>query len=95
MPNDSFDIGVVTDEVSRDLAEALAVSRSWGLSRFELREGDEQRFPFFSKAEIGLVEKHRETGARILTGASPPAAPPPSRIGERLHRAARTRLPID
>lgn len=65
-----LDIGVVTDEVSRDLAEALDVSRSWGLSQFELREGSERRFPYFTNAEARLVEDALRDGAEI-TAVSP------------------------
>lgn len=70
MSRAALDIGVVTDEVSRDLAEALAVSRSWGLSQFELREGCEQRFPFFTDAEVRWVEDALRDGAAI-TAVSP------------------------
>ena len=68
--SDKLDIGVVTDEVSRDLAEALEVSRSWGLSRFELREGRERRFPYFTDDEVRLVEAVVRDGAKI-TAVSP------------------------
>ncbi|HMB94261.1 MAG TPA: sugar phosphate isomerase/epimerase [Rhodothermales bacterium] len=65
-----FHIGVITDEVSRNLEEALATSTAWGLSRFELREGEERRFPFFSADEIQLVEGVMRRGAQI-TAVSP------------------------
>lgn len=70
MSEHDIDIGVVTDEVSLDLAKALEVSRKWGLSRFELREGDEGRFPFFTDREVRLVDEAVREGAQI-TGVSP------------------------
>ncbi len=65
-----LDIAVITDEVSRDLGEALAVSRRWGLTRFELREGSRARFPGFTRDEIRLVEDALREGAQV-TAVSP------------------------
>ncbi len=65
-----MEIGVVTDEVARDLAEALEVSAAWGLARFELREGADGRFPFFTRDEIRLLEAALRRGNRI-TAVSP------------------------
>ena len=59
-----MEIGVVTDEVARDLAEALEVSAVWGLARFELREGADGRFPFFTRDEIRLLEAALRRGKR-------------------------------
>lgn len=63
-------IGVVTDEVARNLEEALAISASWGLSRFELRMGGAQRFPNFAPDEIVAVEEAIRAGGQI-TAVSP------------------------
>jgi sugar phosphate isomerase/epimerase len=65
-----MDIGIVTDEVARELAEALEVGAAWGLARFELREGTEGRFPFFTGDEIRRVEAALRRGHRI-TAVSP------------------------
>lgn len=70
MPSRDVHIGAVTDEISRDLEEALAVATDWGLDRFELREGREARFPGFTPREIGLVEDRLRAGDRI-TAVSP------------------------
>jgi sugar phosphate isomerase/epimerase len=70
MPARPLDIGVVTDEVSRDLAEALDVSAGWGLTRFELREGADARFPFFRPDEVTRVDEAVRAGNRI-TAVSP------------------------
>ncbi len=66
----TLDIGIVTDEVSRNLADALETARSWGLTLFELREGGERRFPYFTTDEVGLVEEIMRSGSRI-TAVSP------------------------
>lgn len=70
MHDSEIDIGIVTDEVARDLAEALDTSRSWGLTRFELREGSERRFPFFTDREARLVDEAVRDGAQV-TAVSP------------------------
>lgn len=67
---DSIPIGVVTDELSRTLSEALDIARSWGLSRFELREGGERRFPGLTTEEISTLDSALADGARI-TAVSP------------------------
>ncbi len=63
-------IGVVTDEISRSLPEALAYAKEWGLSRFELREGEERRFPAFTRDEITVLEDARREGG-LVTAVSP------------------------
>lgn len=70
MTNNALDIGVVTDEVSRTLAEALEVSQSWGITRFELREGGARRFPYFTDHEKRLIDEVIRDGAQI-TAVSP------------------------
>ncbi len=70
MPDRAFDIGVVTDEVARNLAEALDACSAWGLSRFELREGATGRFPFFTTDEVLRVEDVLRRGA-CITAVSP------------------------
>jgi sugar phosphate isomerase/epimerase len=65
-----FDIGVVTDEVSRDLAEAFDLAGSWGITRFELREGSKARFPELTDEEVGLIDECVRSGSRI-TAVSP------------------------
>ena len=69
MPRD-FDIGIVTDEIARDLEDALETARGWGLRRLELREGSAGRFPFFTPAETALVERAVQDGA-LVTAVSP------------------------
>lgn len=70
MATDSFDIGIVTDEVSRVLSDALEWCETWGISRFELREGETQRFPDFTRDEINSIEALLQRGG-IITAVSP------------------------
>ncbi|NND70054.1 MAG: sugar phosphate isomerase/epimerase [Rhodothermales bacterium] len=65
-----MNIGIVTDEVSRNLREALDITREWGISHYELREGSESRTPYLTNDEIGLVEERLREGA-IITALSP------------------------
>lgn len=92
MSDRALDIGVVTDEVSRDLAEALDVSREWGISRFELREGGDDRFPFFTDREVHLVDEAVRSGAQI-TAVSPGILKGTVDDQERLHRELEAVLP--
>jgi sugar phosphate isomerase/epimerase len=63
-------IGIVTDEISRAIDEALDIAATWGLSLFELREGGKARFPGFTKEEIARIDAERAAGAAI-TAVSP------------------------
>ena len=63
-------IGFVTDEVSRDIAQSLQLCREWGVGLFELREGRNRRFPYFDDDELRLVRDAIDSGARI-TAVSP------------------------
>lgn len=65
-----MDIGIVTDEVMRDVAKALEMGAAWGLSRFELREGARKRFPYFTAEEIRATEAAMQQGHQI-TAVSP------------------------
>jgi sugar phosphate isomerase/epimerase len=70
MAHRTFDIGVVTDEVSRDLREALDLAESWGMTRFELREGSRARFPAVTEDEVALLDERVQAGSRV-TAVSP------------------------
>ena len=65
-----FTFGIISDEITRDLAKALELARGWGLHHFELREGREGRFPAFTSTEVRLVEDALRAGDRI-TAVSP------------------------
>ncbi|MFV1980141.1 MAG: hypothetical protein ACC655_03230, partial [Rhodothermia bacterium] len=65
-----LEIGVVTDEISRNLGESLALCREWGLAHIELREGSEKRFPGFTSAELALIEEAIIDGFTV-TAVSP------------------------
>ena len=65
-----LEIGVVTDEISRDLGESLDLCRDWGLRRIELREGGEARFPGFTDEEFAAVEQAVNDGFKV-TAVSP------------------------
>ena len=65
-----LEIGVVSDEISRDLGESLDLCREWGLNRIELREGSEARFPALTSTEFGCLERALSDGFRV-TAVSP------------------------
>ena len=65
-----MNIGIVTDEVSRNLDEALDVCHEWGLNHFELREGGEGRAPAFTPEEFKRIDRLVEHGGHI-TAVSP------------------------
>lgn len=60
-----LDIGIVSDEISRDLGEALEIAGGWDIHTFELREGGRGRFPAFTAEEISIVDHAMQAGARI------------------------------
>ena len=65
-----LDIGIVTDEITRDLGAALELAAGWGIERFELREGGKGRLPHFTPEEISTLDHAIEAGATI-TAVSP------------------------
>ena len=66
----SFEIGIISDEISRDLREAFTLASEWGISHFELREGEKGRFPAFTSEEVAIVDEEIRQGATI-TAVSP------------------------
>lgn len=70
MKNRTFDIGIITDEVIRDISQAFAICADWDIFHFELREGEKARFPGFTAAEIARVDEAVQSGA-IITAVSP------------------------
>ena len=65
-----IELGVVTDEISRDLAKSLDYCRKWELRRIELREGSEKRYPGFTEEECRLVDSAVADGFSV-TAVSP------------------------
>ena len=92
MPIRAIDIGVVTDEVTRNLAEALELCSGWNLARLELREGEQGRFPFFTTAEMAMLEGAMRRGSRI-TGVSPGLFKAPVEDTRQLRREREEVLP--
>ena len=65
-----MDIGIVTDEVSRNLSKSLDICAEWGLEYFELREGQKARFPSLMPEEVQRID------ALLLAGGSITAVSP-------------------
>lgn len=64
-------IGIVTDEVSRNLDEALEICNDWGITHFELREGSTGRAPAFTADELKRLDRlveHEGTVTAISPG---------------------------
>lgn len=70
MTSRNLDIGIVTDEISSALDEALELGQAWGIHHFEIREGRQARYPQLTREEQVLVEKVIRDGAQI-TAVSP------------------------
>ncbi len=64
------ELGIVSDEITRDLSEAFDRAAGWGIQRFELREGKQRRFPFFTEEEVRIVDHALLAGTQI-TAVSP------------------------
>lgn len=88
----TLDVGIVTDEVSRNLEEALTLSSEWGVTRFELREGATARFPEFTADEAALVEDRLRHGTRV-TAVSPGILKGPIEDADRLRTEMTQTLP--
>lgn len=63
-------LGFITDEVDRHLESALEIIAGWGLTRIELREGEQLRFPHLTVAEVAAVEEAVAGGMQV-TAVSP------------------------
>lgn len=94
MPVRDLTIGVVTDEISRNLGEALDACAEWGISRLELREGQQQRFPAFTPDEVSLIDDWIRDGGEVATvspgifkGAATDAATIQRQLSDTLPRA--------
>lgn len=68
--NTKINIGIVTDEVSRNLEEALETCDEWGITHFELREGSKGRAPAFTAEEFKRIDRLVEGGGTV-TAVSP------------------------
>ena len=70
MTQHPIQLGIVTDEISRELDIALDQAAAWGIRHFELREGSKQRFPLFTAEEIGRIDTLVSNGGTV-TAVSP------------------------
>ena len=52
-----MEIGFVTDEISRDVREAIEIGVTWGISMYELRVIEENRIPNIDGKKIKEIEK--------------------------------------
>ena len=66
----AINIGIVTDEVSRNLEEAIELCQEWGIAHYELREGSTGRVPAFTPDELKRLDRLVENGGTI-TAVSP------------------------
>lgn len=51
-------LGIVADEIDRDFAKAVAIGRSLGIDRYEIRNLTSGRIPLCDASEIAAVEQH-------------------------------------
>ncbi len=64
-------IGIVTDEISPDIREAVSLGVSWGIRDFEFRTCRSGRVPYISDEDIQiLLDRQKEFGLKI-TALSP------------------------
>ncbi len=87
-----LDIGLVTDEISRNVTEAIRIATEWGIGLFELREGSERRTPYLTSEEISVVEATLCQGGAI-TALSPGIFKQPVENEEAIRRDLETTLP--
>ncbi len=86
-------IGFVTDEISPNVEEAIALGVEWGIRDFELRTNNGRRVPQFNSAEIHrLLRLQRQHGLRF-TALSPGAFKGTIQEHTRLEQELRETLP--
>ena len=66
-------IGIVTDEISADIKEALSIGVDWEIKDYELRCIGSNRVPYITKEDIGIINDHREKSGIKITALSPGA----------------------
>lgn len=67
----TLDLGIVSDEISPDLAEAVRHGRSWGISLYELRVLRTGRVPAIDPGEWREVVKRASQEGITVTALSP------------------------
>lgn len=66
-----IDLGIVSDEISNDFAEAMHHASSWGISLTEIRLLKSGRVPNVSKEDINEVLEYIRNGDVRITALSP------------------------
>ncbi len=68
-----FDIGIVTDEISLDIREAIDIGFKLGIKNYELRcvGSYEKRVPFVDEKDINFILKETLSGKIKITALSP------------------------
>ena len=68
-----FEIGIVTDEISLDIREAIEIGLKLGLKRYELRcvGSYEKRVPYIDLKDIDFIKRNLDSGKIKITALSP------------------------
>jgi len=64
-------IGIVTDEISPDIREAIALGVSWGIRDFEFRTCRSGRIPFISETDLQTLRDCKDEFGVNITALSP------------------------
>jgi sugar phosphate isomerase/epimerase len=64
-------IGIVTDELSAEVGEAIRIGASWGIVDYELRTVGERRVPLITPAEVNELLRLKERFGIRYTALSP------------------------
>lgn len=66
-----WQLGIVADEIARDFEQAVAVGKSLGITRFEIRNLTSGRIPLCDAGELRLVEETARREEIAITAISP------------------------
>jgi sugar phosphate isomerase/epimerase len=64
-------VGIVTDEISSDIREALSLGVNWGICDFEVRSTSSGRVPFISDEDVQTLFQSRADFNATITALSP------------------------
>ncbi|MBI5471053.1 MAG: sugar phosphate isomerase/epimerase [Ignavibacteriae bacterium] len=67
----TLELGIVSDEISNDFAEAMQYASSWGISLVEIRLLKSGRVPDVDKRDIEEVQQYLRRGVVRITALSP------------------------
>ncbi len=93
MSREPLSLGIVSDEIAADFAQAVEHGAAWGIRRYELRCLASGRVPLVSADELSLVRRLVERNSLAITALSPGIFKAPVNMADQLDRELTEVLP--